>query len=173
MHTESAAPSLKAKTKLTASLGTTTISLVPQRDVSVGTAARCRGAFHIPTYALLPSPKQSTVSATDWVASFVDQSHGTWPNAGSLVDTATTWKGKIRCLHAVQRDATLPLRRVGNGVRCSTLTQITTFSLQIPYWPPESPKLSELVMRRITTFRSTTYPIYDGGPIILYYNIRI
>ena len=25
------------------------------------------------------------------------------------------------------------------------------------------------VMRRITTFRSTTDRIYDGGPIILYY----
>jgi len=25
-------------------------------------------------------------------------------------------------------------------------------------------------MRRITTFRSTTDRIYDGGPIILYYN---
>ena len=27
------------------------------------------------------------------------------------------------------------------------------------------------VMRRITMFRSTTDRIYDGGPVILYYNI--
>jgi hypothetical protein len=26
-------------------------------------------------------------------------------------------------------------------------------------------------MRRITTFRSTTDRIYEGGPVILYYNI--
>jgi len=29
------------------------------------------------------------------------------------------------------------------------------------------------VMRRITTFRSTTERIYDGGPIMLYYNISL
>jgi len=29
------------------------------------------------------------------------------------------------------------------------------------------------VMRRVATFRSTTDPIYDGGPIILQYNIVI
>ena len=45
-----------------------------------------------------------------------------------------------------------------------------------PYWCSQCVKRNveqNTVMRRITTFRSTMDRIYDGGPIILQYNITI
>ena len=40
-----------------------------------------------------------------------------------------------------------------------------------PYSAQASCATPRTLMRRITTFRSTTDHIYDGGPIILYYII--
>ena len=46
-------------------------------------------------------------------------------------------------------------------------------TLEAQFWEQNLYNYVYTVMRRITTFRSTTDRIYDVGPIILYYNIII
>jgi hypothetical protein len=53
----------------------------------------------------------------------------------------------------------------GRGLRKSSLFTSTIIRITIC----EQNAVPLTVMRRITTFRSTTDRIYDGGPIILYY----